>query len=263
MRQVLVTGASEGIGRATALAFARQGWAVWAVARNEKRLATLLEEIQQVFPSPHHRSTIVDLSSNENVRVLLEMVQAQPPDCLVNNAGMGGFGNFSEQSWEAVDTILELNMRALTRLSHGYLKVAAPGSSLILVGSVLSYIPMAYHAVYAATKAYVQSLGEALWGEFRGRGIYVGTVCPGYTATQFTVRAGRDDSQGLSRFADSPESVAEVIVGLALGAVLEKGYRPTLVAGIHNQVLVLLATWMPERLRVFLATRFSKVFLGR
>ena len=130
-----------------------------------------------------------DLTSAEGLRAVVERVadDANPIDLVVNNAGFGTSGNFFELDAERLDREVQLNVAALTRISRAALGVMVPRGRgyLLNVSSVASFQSAPKLAVYAATKAYVTSLTEALHEEVRGTGVHVTALCPGLTHSEF------------------------------------------------------------------------------
>lgn len=116
------------------------------------------------------------------------------PDLLVNNAGMGDYGDFANANWSKLDAMLQVNVTALTHLCHGFLPsmIAQGRGGIINVSSLASVLPIPDFSVYAATKAYVSSFSEALRMELREFGIPVLAVCPGPVHTGFGKVSMRD-----------------------------------------------------------------------
>src|SRR5690606_6507189 len=108
-------------------------------------------------------------------------------DFLVNNAGLGDHGDFETSDWERVRAMLDVNVSALTHLTHLLLPMlrSAGRAAILNVSSVAGFFPLPDMAVYSATKAYVTSFSEGLRMELRGSGISVTTVCPGPVPTEF------------------------------------------------------------------------------
>jgi hypothetical protein len=114
-------------------------------------------------------------------------------DLLINNAGAGDHGPFVESEWERVDSMLQVNVRALTYLTFRVLPAMrkAGNGAILNVSSVAGLLPLPNSAVYAATKAYVTSFSEALRAELRLSNISVTALCPGPVETEFLSRATR------------------------------------------------------------------------
>ncbi len=175
----LVTGASSGIGEAMVEALSAAGVPTVAVARRADRLQALAERC------PGVEVLAADLHTEDGLAATAE--RAADCDLVVNNAGFGTSGRFHELDADRLQREIGLNVAALTHLSHAALAAMMPrGRGFLLnVSSVVSFQPAPGLAVYAATKAYVTSLGESLHEEARGSGVHVTTLCPGLTRTEF------------------------------------------------------------------------------
>lgn len=192
----LITGASSGLGGEYARQLAGRCRQLVLVARRGDRLAALAEELKTAEPELEVRTMIFDLRDPDQRLNLIEdlLVSGAIPDLLVNNAGLGDYGSFASSEWARVESMLQVNMEALTHLTHALLPamLQAGRGAVINVSSLASMLPIPSFAVYAATKAYVSSFSEALRLELRGSGIPVLAVCPGPVPTEFGRVANRD-----------------------------------------------------------------------
>jgi short-subunit dehydrogenase len=179
----LVTGASSGLGELTADILADAGVATVVVARRADRLEALAARHDEV------EVLVADLSTGEGQSLVAARIadSERPIELVVNNAGFGTSGLFSELNAARLADEIEVNVAALTRLSHAALAAMVPRRSgwLLNVSSVASFQPAPRLAVYAATKAYVTSLTESLHEEVRDTGVHVTALCPGLTRTEF------------------------------------------------------------------------------
>lgn len=191
---VLVTGASSGIGRDLARAFARDGARLVLVARRRDRLEALASELTGRHGA-HHRVEAVDLTDPEARRELVERLEAQgwSPDVAVLNAGFGLRGPLVSQDPERLGEMIELNVTGLVDLSRRLAPAMCERrrGGLLLVGSLAGFQPMPGFAVYAATKAFVLSFSEALTEELRPHRVSVTLLAPGPVETEFFEVAGR------------------------------------------------------------------------
>jgi short-subunit dehydrogenase len=182
---VLITGASSGIGEALARLFAEKHYDLIISARREKRLKALAEELTA-------NSTVTcipcDLSNDAGVQQLVNNVadRGLEVDILVNNAGVSHPGRLQDLTANEVSDMVNLNVLALTRLTHLLLPAMIHrGSGKILnVGSVASFQPAPSFSVYGASKAFVLSFTEALSEDLRGTGVTATALCPGLTKTE-------------------------------------------------------------------------------
>ncbi len=189
----LVTGASAGIGIDLAECFARDGYELIIAARTESALKAVGERISNT-----HRVKVTAITCDleeigGGAKLAAEIARrGLSVDVLVNNAGFGHAGGFA---WEPIAPqlgMIDLNVRALTELTHIYWKrMLDRGQGGVLnVASTAAFQPGPLMAVYYASKAYVLSFSEALWEEARGTGVHVSCLCPGPTASKFRDRAG-------------------------------------------------------------------------
>jgi hypothetical protein len=198
------------------------------VARRVDRLRELAGSLAAAHPGLRLRVFGGDLADGVARAALLDGLEREGmvPDLLVNNAGLGDCGEFATAEWSRVESMLRVNIEALTHLTHallpGMLEQRRNGGSsaaVVNVSSLASLLPMPDFAVYAATKAYVTSFSEALRLELRGTGVAVLAVCPGPVKTEFGAVARR----GAER-AEMPASEwfyvpKEQVVREALGAL--------------------------------------------
>ena len=182
-KTILITGASSGIG----LEFANQlnefGAKLIITARNKDKLNELAENYQGATVIPG------DLSDKTFPSQLYNEIQSKglEVDILINNAGFGSIGKLLKSDLDTYESMVQVNITALTQLSHLFITdMAAKGKGgIINVASVAAFQPVPYMNVYSATKAYVKSFSLALHEEYSKKGIVVTAVCPGYTKTNF------------------------------------------------------------------------------
>ncbi len=207
----LITGASNGIGLELAKTHAQKGGNLVLVARSEDKLAQLAQELESQYGI---KAWVIaqDLAQPNAAQTIFERTEAQgiTVDILINNAGFGGHGRFFERELAKEQQMIQVNMTALTELTHFYLKgmVERRRGKILNVSSTASFLPGPLQAVYYATKAYVTSFSQAIAEEVAEFGVTVTALCPGAVATGF-VNAG--DLQGVDAWknAKSAQSVAE------------------------------------------------------
>lgn len=210
-KTALVTGASSGIGLALARLLAARGAHLIITARSEDKLNEIAAELRQ--KGVKVQVFVGDLSQKGAAKMLFEQVEKAglQVDLLVNNAGFGKWGEFLDVDWATYDEMLQLNIGALTELCHlfipGMLKRGEGG--IINLGSIASFVPVPFAAVYSATKAYILMFTEALQGEYGARGLQCMTLCPGGTASNFA-HVANPDIKVASGFSDTAEFVAEI-----------------------------------------------------
>ena len=219
----LVTGASSGLGEEFALQIAPRVGKLVLVARREPLLEVLAERVRTRFPHVAVAVFQADLNQPSERDRLLESLSkiGFVPDLLVNNAGLGDYGEFASADWGKLESMLHVNIEALTHLTHALLPemIRRGQGAIINVSSLASVIPIPDFAVYAATKAYVTSFSEALRIELRGHSIPVVAVCPGPVRTEFGNVAKRgENSQGMPShpafYVPKEQVVSESLAGL-------------------------------------------------
>lgn len=241
---VLITGASGGIGEALAHRFARGGYNLVLVARTEAKLQALAGELSTRYGVRAYAlaADLVDPAAPTQLAARLGELGLSV-DILVNNAGFGGYGPFAEQDRTEILRLLQVNITALTHLTH----VLLPGMLLrkrgriLNVASTAAFMPGPLMAVYYASKAFVLSFSEALHEEVRGQGVTVTALCPGPTETGFQSRAQMEQSRLIrGRTMMSAEAVAEAgFSGLLAG-------RPLVVPGLMNRIQSFLPRLLPR-----------------
>jgi hypothetical protein len=230
------------------------------VARRRDRLDALKGELER--SGMEIQCHAVDLGDRDQVERMLTALAASGTkvDFLINNAGVGDHGLFEESDWERVRAMLDVNIGALTRLTHALLPgIIRSGRGAILnVSSIAAYLPMPKMAVYAASKAYVNSFTEALRAELHGTDVAVSALCPGPVDTGFgsiAKRAGEIDAMPAPDFL---KLSVERIAREGLRAVARD--QPRVIPGLPLAVLMFLTALVPiVVLRPFLASRRREV----
>ncbi len=233
----LVTGATAGLGAEFATQLAQRDHDLVLVARDTSRLESRRDELVsrygvdvEVLPA--------DLTTDEGCAAVAARISAgeRPVDVLVNNAGVGTYRPFGTAELAVEEAQLDLNVRAVLRLTHAAVRaMTARGCGHIVnVSSVAGFVPRKGNATYAASKAYVTLLSEALSVQLEGTGVTVTAVCPGFTRTEFHQRAAADMSHVPDRMwlaADQVvrEGLADAFAGKPI-SVPSRQYK-TLVTG--------------------------------
>jgi short-subunit dehydrogenase len=227
----LITGASSGIGAASARQLARQGLKVVLVARRGDRLERLAAEIRR--DGGEAWVIVADLADErEPQRVLREAAEvAGPVDVLVNGAGFGWYGYGSDMPWTLALQMIQTNLTAAAHLTLMALQDmnARGGGHIINISSVAGSLPEQGIALYAATKSFLDSFTTSLHRESRGTGVSVSVVRPGAVRTEFyDLAAGQPSGLRIpgQRFAVSAEAVGRRVAALVR--------RPRRVAYVPN-----------------------------
>jgi hypothetical protein len=187
-KKVLITGASSGIGRELARCFAMEKahLIIASLPSEKKTLEAWAQTLRREY-GVQIQALVEDLAPSDGPEKLYRQVTALHSgiDVLVNNAGIMAFGLFHQLSLESQERIVAVNLRAYMLLMRLFLPdmIRAGTGSIFNVSSVSAFVPTPRHAVYGATKAFIQSLSEAVQEEIKGTGVRTFTLNPGYTDT--------------------------------------------------------------------------------
>ena len=248
----LITGASSGIGAVFAREYASRGHNLVVAARRTDRLDALAAEITAAH-GVSVRVIASDLSVPGAAKKLATAVGKTPIDVLVNNSGWGHIGPFADEDLAGMAAEINVNIVALTQLSRLCVApmIERGRGTIINIASTAAYQPVPNMSVYAATKAYVLSFTEALWGELQGTGVVALAVSPGGTATEFfEVAGGRPIGSALM----TPTQV----VATAMSALDAKSPAPSVIVGAANRVMAMAGRFVPRRMLISVAKTLMK-----
>ncbi len=249
----LVTGASRGIGEQFALQLADRGVNLVLVARSGGQLQELASDLRGRHSELDVTVHAADLSDAGEVNALATKLTSSGVaiDVLINNAGVGSHGRFIDQDPVGISHEIQLNCVSLVALTRELLPamVAQGQGGIINVSSTAAFQPVPTMAVYAASKAFVLSFTEALWGETGASGVRVMALCPGPTETRFFETAD-PTKQFLTRGRQSPAHVAEVALRSFDGS-----RHASVVPGVANRLLANGYRIMPRAVMVRMAER--------
>ena len=250
----LITGASAGIGEAIARELASRGHGVTLVARREERLRALAGELSGSYGvrAEAIAADLGDEAARDRLAAQIETLGLEV-EILVNNAGFGTAETVSDPDRERLTAMVRLNCEALLDLQVRYLPamIDRGRGTVINIASTAAFQPIPGTATYAATKAFVLSLSEAVHEELKGTGVTLTAVCPGPVRTEFMQAAGIEqaEEQLPGVFWMTGEAVAKAAVEAA-----EKGKR-AIVPGVINRATALTGQHSPRMLVLPLAKR--------
>jgi len=246
LNTTLITGASSGIGLELAKVFASNQHNLLLTARREGRLLKLKKELEnendiQIFILP------LDLSDNDSPNKLRHFAgkNSLHINILVNNAGIGDYGLFHESDWDKQKTMIDLNIKSLTHLTHLFLPdmIKKKRGYILNVASTAAFQPGPLMSVYYATKHYVLAFSEAISNEVKGTGVSVTALCPGPTKSEFQETADMEKSRLVNTFPlPSAKQVAEYGY-----KSMKKGKRVA-VHGYMNKIFSVAVRLFPKKL---------------
>ena len=250
----LITGASSGIGLDLARLMAAR-FDLIVTARNQTELAKLARELETQHGSRVHVIP-ADLARSEAPKEILAEVERRglTIDALINNAGFGAYGEFSQSDLLSDLGMIEVNIAALTALT----RLALPGmverrrGRIMNVASTAGFQPGPLMSVYYATKAYVIMFSEGIANELKGSGVTVTCLCPGPTATQFAERANMQKSR---LFKLGAMTAMEVAKAGYEGMMAGKGL---VIPGIMNKTLAFSVRFSPRKMVTAISRRLQE-----
>jgi len=252
-KTAVITGASSGIGLGYAHELAKRGANLVLVARSENVLERIASELMTAH-KVQVEVVALDLSDLDSGQKLVEILANKNlrVDILINNAGFGTNNRLVKEDRQKLQKQIILNVATLVDLTAAFLpEMLKRDQGVILnIGSTASYQPVPGMAVYAATKAFVRSFTEAVWGEVEGTNVRVLTVNPGATQTEFFVVAGASPAGSLAPVSD--------VIEATFAALDSKVSKPSIVVGSQNALMANLSRFAPKKSVIKLA---GKLFL--
>lgn len=234
-KYTLITGGSEGIGFELAKLFAKDKNNIILAARNEEKLLKAKDEIEKEY-GVKVKIIVCDLSQNDGYKKVIEAVDENEiaVDNLINNAGIGSFGAFSEAVDNFETTLININIISVTKLTKYFLKkmIKLGNGGIMNVASTAAFTAGPRMSMYYSSKAYVLSLTEAIHDEVKGKGIRVSCLCPGPVRTEFQKKAGIKKSENAKKYLMDSERVAkEGYMGFLKGKAI-------IIPGFKNKMLI-------------------------
>lgn len=242
-KKVLITGASSGIGYHLCHVFAENGFDVIGIARNREILEMMRDGWGSLYKTKFD-FLICDLSDSNDLLNLLDFIEKENIHVLINNAGIGLYGNFSSTDMQKNLNIIDVNIIALTKVTYHFLRNSKKQQKTVInISSIAGFYPGVGSSVYFASKAYVNSFSQAIAIENEGQHRVI-CVCPGDTATNFFENAGGSARED----AVDPRNVAEFVY---------QAYKKNNIIkifGLRNRILINLLKILPE----FMVRKYSK-----
>ncbi|MBK7257951.1 MAG: SDR family oxidoreductase [Ignavibacteriae bacterium] len=253
----VITGASSGIGAVFARRLAARGHDLLLHGRREPLLAALCQELSAKH-GIHASYVLAELSQEAGVHTVEERIRAVPDlAVLVNNAGSGSLGNFTEEALDEHAALIHTHVLAAVRFMHAALAGMRTrnAGAIINVSSVAGFMIGPRNAAYCASKAFLTSFTESLHLELHGTGIHLQALCPGFTISDFHARLGYDTSGDFFK----KFMTAEEVVDQSLRA-LERGKVVCVTGAKYRFGLLFIPRFVPRRVFYWLVrvTRDAK-----
>lgn len=255
MQYTLITGASKGLGKAFAYECANRGMNLLLTARSTQLLEPLAEELRKKNVQVEIHTC--DLLDHVAYRKIFDWIREKGfnVNMLINNAGMGFYGQFDTQPLDKHLEVMHLNMDAMVKMAHEFLNSsdASQRRYLLNVVSMGAYLPVPYMAIYSASKAFMLSFSNAVRHELKDKNVYVSALCPGGVETEFFGPAQMDTiAKRNAKFMMSAAEVAKE----GLDGVLRN--KMEVVPGFTNRIGAFASRHAPQSLVIAQAANMYK-----
>ncbi len=250
-KTALITGASGGIGMELARIHASKGDNLVLVARSKDKIDALKSELENQFGISVYNIG-KDLTKKDAAKAIFVELSVQKirVDYLINNAGFGDFGLFADSNWEKQSEMINLNVLALTHLTHLFLPdmIKNKFGKVLNIASTAAFQPGPTMSVYFATKAFVLSFSEAIANELKGTGVTVTVLCPGATESGFQAAA---DLKNSNLFKGNQIASSKEVAEYGYNMMMKE--RIVVIHGFMNKVLVFSVRLAPRNIITYIA----------
>jgi uncharacterized protein len=243
----LITGASSGIGYELAKVFVKNGHNIILTARRQEKLESLKSELEQINKNISIFIITEDLAQKGSAKRLYDKIQEKKLkiEILVNNAGFGDFGLFEDANLDKLERMIHLNISTLSSLSKLFLPemIERKKGKILNTASTAAFQAVPYMAVYAATKAYVESFSEAIAEELKEHNIDVMSLCPGPTKSEFGKQAGVKENSNF--FKDRKYPTSAEVAQFAYKKLMQR--KRIAIHGFKNKLIVFGIRFIPRK----------------
>ena len=254
-KTALVTGAASGLGFEFSLLLAKDSYNLILVDIDAKKLAYAKKYIQKIY-DVNVKILEKDLCKPNIAQEIFDYVEEIPIDILINNAGFGLFGAFSDTKWQRESEMLNLHINTLTQLTKLILKgmVERDNGKILNISSLAAFLPGPLMAIYYASKAYILSFSQAIANELKGTGVTVTALCPGQTKTAFQeVVSGTSSSNNKEVF----NMACPIEVAKYGYAAMLKG-KTVAIPGRFNKFLATLSRFVPRKMTTSIVRKIQE-----
>ena len=249
----LVTGASQGLGKAIVFDLASRGYNILLVSLANEQIETLTKEVQQIGVDAQYFET--DLTKNENVIDLTTWANKFPVSVLVNNAGCGGSIKILDASVDYINTMIQLNVTATTLITRLLVPnlTQHPKSYILNISSMAAFSPIGYKSVYPATKKFIEFFSQGLHEELKDQGVSITVVYPGPMRTNedVTHRISKQNKIINSGVVELDQVAKMSINGLLRG-------KKMIIPGKLNKIVRSILAVLPRKSKIHLLSKAVK-----
>lgn len=264
MKTTLITGASGGIGKAIARRMAEKKEHLTLVARNEAKLRHISQELSQRY-NVKVDFIAADLFDPKAPEAIYRECRQRGLEVssLINNAGIGSGGEFAMSDLKSLEDMLQLNNVALVSLTHLFMQdmLKRKAGTIVNVGSLISFAPVPYMALYGASKAFVRFFSQALHEECKPYGVHVMFFAPGLTSTNFMEAAALKNETGDALIAGAPTQTPDEVAQEFIKAYYNR--KRSAVSGRINRFAVKMLTLIPNAVIAKSSARTFKKRMNR
>lgn len=253
---VLITGATSGIGEEFAKLLSPKGYNLILASRNLEKMKFLANELSS--SSQRIECIEIDLSIENSAQKLYNIIQEKglKIDILINNSGYGLFGTFANQDINKLEKMIILNSATVTSLCRFFSQdmIKNRNGYILNIASTAAFQPIPYFAAYSASKSYIVNFSKAIHYELKKFGVSVTCLCPGPTETNFfeTAMAGKR----FELFVGKPMMKANIVARIGINAMFRK--RKIVVSGLSNKIFTKILPLIPLSIVEFVLKRYVK-----
>lgn len=259
-RFTLITGGSQGIGKALAMACAKRGMNLLIIALDNEHLQNAVSEIKTAYPGIQVHCLGMNLAHKEAAREVFEWCQSNnyQVNILINNAGFGRSGWFEKMPLEMYRTMIQLNNQTLFELCYHFIPLLKQNqpAHILNMSSLEAYLPIPYKAAYTATKHFVFAYSLALREELKPFGVNVSVLCPGSTITN---EDGLKRIQSQGKKAKIAVMMPEPVAEIAITELLNK--KQIIIPGRVNKIIAFLSKRIPIQRKMKLLEKLFRSYV--
>lgn len=246
-KTALITGATSGIGAAYARMFASKGYNLVITGRRVEKINSLADELVKTY-NVKIEVIIVELSSYQELDILIQKIKNKSIDVLVNNAGFAAWELFYKDNFESHENMINVHILTTLKIIHTILpNMIVRGSGVIInVASLAAISLLPRSSIYCGTKAFLKHFSETIHTELMGSGVKIQVLCPGFTRTDVFREWGIDTSKAKNKGVLFTWMNSDEVVEISLKCLNKN--KVVCIPGFWNKVLITLTKMCPRPL---------------